>query len=103
MLTPLKPAGAVTRVVLGVGFFILFLALWAAVTHGGIVDPQFLASPLAALRAGIDLFANFSFHIDVGLTVWRVLGGLRRGRRHRHRGEEQQRDRQAGDPAHSVH
>jgi NitT/TauT family transport system permease protein len=76
MLTPLKPAGAVTRVVLGVGFFILFLALWAAVTHGGIVDPQFLASPLAALRAGVDLFANFSFHIDVGLTVWRVLGGF---------------------------
>ena len=76
MLTPLKPVGAGARVVLGVGFFVLFFALWAAVTFGGLVDRQFLADPVTALEAGIDLFANYSFHIDVGLTVWRVLGGF---------------------------
>jgi len=76
MLTPLKPVGTGARVVLGVGFFVLFFALWAAVTFGGLVDRQFLADPVTALEAGIDLFANYSFHIDVGLTVWRVLGGF---------------------------
>ena len=76
MFTPLKPAGAGTRVVLGVSFFVLFLALWAGVTFGGLVDSQFLANPVAAFRAGVDLFANYSFHIDVGLTVWRVVGGF---------------------------
>lgn len=76
MLTPLKPVGAGAKAVFGVGFFILFFALWTAATFAGLVDPRFLVDPLTALRAGIDLFANFSFHLDVGLTVWRVLGGF---------------------------
>jgi NitT/TauT family transport system permease protein len=76
MLTPLKPAGAGARAALGIAFFLLFFVLWAAVTFGGLVQPQFLANPYAALQAGIDLFVNHAFHIDVGLTVWRVLGGF---------------------------
>jgi NitT/TauT family transport system permease protein len=76
MLTPLKPVGAGIRAVLGVSFFLLFFALWAAVTFGGMVERQFLADPVAAFEAGIELFAKYSFHVDVGLTVWRVLGGF---------------------------
>jgi NitT/TauT family transport system permease protein len=76
MLTPLKPVSTGARAALGIAFFLLFFVLWATVTFGGLVQPQFLASPYAALLAGIDLFVNFSFHIDVGLTVWRVLGGF---------------------------
>lgn len=76
MLTPLKPVGTGARVVLGITFFVVFIALWAAVSFGGLVTPQFLANPVAALNAGIELFTKYSFHIDVGLTVWRVLGGF---------------------------
>ncbi|MCW5773452.1 MAG: ABC transporter permease [Rhodospirillaceae bacterium] len=76
MLTPLKPVSTGTYLVLGIGFFVLFFALWGAVTFGGLVDRQFLADPISAFRAGIDLFVNYSFYIDVGLTVWRVVGGF---------------------------
>jgi NitT/TauT family transport system permease protein len=76
MLTPLKPVRAGPRFALGVAFFVLFFAVWLAVTYAGLVRPQFLAGPIAALRAGIDLFVNYGFYIDVGLTVWRVVGGF---------------------------
>jgi len=76
MLTPLKPVGTGARVLLGISFFVLFVAVWAAVTYGGLVAPNFLANPVAMVHAGIELFEKYSFHIDVGLTVWRVLGGF---------------------------
>ena len=76
MLTPLKPVGAGARVALGIAFFVLFFALWSLVTYSGWVSPQFLADPVTAFFAGVELFSNFGFHIDVGLTVWRVLGGF---------------------------
>jgi NitT/TauT family transport system permease protein len=75
-MEPLKPVSAGARVVLGVGFFVLFIGLWAAVTYGGVVQPLFLASPGAALAAGISLFIEYNFLGDIGMTVWRVLGGF---------------------------
>lgn len=76
MMTPLKPVGAGARVILGISFFVVFVAMWGAITYGGLVAPNFLANPVAMVEAGIELFAKYSFHIDVGLTVWRVLGGF---------------------------
>jgi len=75
-MEPLKPVSAGARVVLGIGFFVLFIGLWAAVTYGGVVQPLFLASPGAALVAGISLFTEYNFLGDIGMTVWRVLGGF---------------------------
>jgi NitT/TauT family transport system permease protein len=63
-------------VVLGVSFFILFFALWAAVTFGGWVSKTFLADPLTMVKSGYDLLANQGFIKDIGMTVWRVLGGF---------------------------
>ena len=62
--------------VLGVSFFILFFALWAAVTFGGLVSKTFLADPLTMVRSGYDLLVNQGFIKDIGMTVWRVLGGF---------------------------
>ena len=76
MLTPLKPVGARARAILGISFFVLFVALWSAVSYSGLVAPHFLANPVATVGAGLNLFAIYSFQIDVGLTVWRVLGGF---------------------------
>ncbi|MBX3659145.1 MAG: ABC transporter permease [Ramlibacter sp.] len=75
-MRPLQPVSPGTRAVLGVSFFILFFALWAAVTLGGYVSRTFLADPLTMVRSGWDLLANQGFARDIGMTVWRVLGGF---------------------------
>jgi NitT/TauT family transport system permease protein len=75
-LTPLKPVSRGARLALGAAFFALFFALWAAVTFGGLVSRTFLADPLTMLREGYLLFTQHGFIKDVGLTVWRVLGGF---------------------------
>ena len=64
------------RWALGIGFFVLFFAVWAFFTLGGFVSPTFLASPLTMLREGVLLFTEYGFIKDVGMTVWRVLGGF---------------------------
>jgi NitT/TauT family transport system permease protein len=75
-MKPLQPVAHGTRVVLGVSFFILFTALWAGVTFGGIVSKTFLADPLQMLRSGWLLLTEMGFAFDIGMTVWRVLGGF---------------------------
>jgi NitT/TauT family transport system permease protein len=54
----------------------LFVAAWAAVTFGGLIDGMFLKDPVYTLKIGIDLFAEFGFIKDVGITIWRVVGGF---------------------------
>jgi NitT/TauT family transport system permease protein len=76
MFTPLKPVSTRARVALGLSFFVLFFALWSAVTFTGLVDKDFLANPWLTLKSGYELFAKHGFHIDIGITVWRVLGGF---------------------------
>ena len=75
-MKPLQPVTPSTRIVLGISFFILFFALWAAVTFGGVVSKTFLADPLTMVRSGYDLLVNQSFIKDIGMTVWRVFGGF---------------------------
>src|SRR5690348_5910718 len=76
LLTPLKPISPGLRTALGVSFFVLFVALWAGATFSGLVRPLFLADPWKTLQSGWTLFAEFGFAVDVGVTVWRVLGGF---------------------------
>jgi NitT/TauT family transport system permease protein len=73
---PLVPVAPGTRVVLGVAFFVLFVAVWAAVTFGGLVPKVFLADPLQMLNSGYTLLVEQGFAKDIGMTVWRVLGGF---------------------------
>jgi len=75
-LTPLKPVGRARKIALGIAFFILFVALWSVATLGGFVSRTFLADPVTMLREGYTLFAQHGFLKDVGMTVWRVLGGF---------------------------
>ena len=74
-LAPLEPVQPATRWLLGVAFFILFFAVWAFFTLGGFVSPTFLASPITMAKEGWLLFTEFGFLHDIGMTVWRVLGG----------------------------
>lgn len=75
-MKPLIPVAPGTRAVLGISFFVLFFLAWAAVTFGGIVPKTFLADPVTMVRSGYDLLANQGFIGDIGMTVWRVLGGF---------------------------
>src|SRR3546814_17918006 len=81
--SPLKPVSPGRRTVLGILFFVLFIAAWAAVTLGGIVPPLFLADPLKAALAGVSLFTEYGFAGDIGDHVWRVLGGFIRSEERR--------------------
>jgi len=75
-LTPLKPVTPGARIALGVAFFVLFFAVWAAATFGGFVSPTFLADPASMLREGWILLTQHGFMKDIALTIWRVVGGF---------------------------
>ena len=75
-MKPLKPVSRARKVALGVAFFVVFVALWSVATLGGFVSKTFLADPMTMLREGYLLFAQHGFAKDVGMTVWRVVGGF---------------------------
>ena len=75
-LKPLVPVTLERRIVLGVAFFVGFVGLWFLLTWSGAVPRVFLASPLQTLLSGWDLFATQKFGFDVGMTIWRVVGGF---------------------------
>ncbi|MBC7608393.1 MAG: ABC transporter permease [Polaromonas sp.] len=75
-MRPLQPVKPGTRIALGISFFILFFAVWAVFTLGGYVSKTFLADPITMVRSGYDLLVNQGFIKDIGMTVWRVLGGF---------------------------
>ncbi len=76
LFEPLKPVSPGWRIALGIVGFALFFALWGAATWGGWVKPLFLASPAKTLETGIELFLEYNFIVDVGVTIWRVVGGF---------------------------
>ena len=75
-MKPLQPVAPGTRVVLGIAFFVLFFAVWAVATLGGFVQKTFLADPITMVKSGWVLLAEMDFAEDIGMTVWRVLGGF---------------------------
>ena len=75
-MTPLKPVAPGRKAVLGIAFFVLFVAAWSAATFGGFVQKTFLADPWTMVQEGWSLFVRYGFARDVGITVWRVLGGF---------------------------
>jgi len=76
VFAPLEPIGARSRVLLGLGFFVVFVLVWALATLGGFVSPTFLASPPTMVKEGWLLFTEYGFIGDIGMTVWRVFGGF---------------------------
>jgi NitT/TauT family transport system permease protein len=76
MPRPLEPVGQGARVALGISFFVLFAAAWAVATLGGYVSKTFLADPITMLQDGWVLLTRFGFLYDIGMTVWRVVGGF---------------------------
>ena len=75
-MKPLTPVLPGTRIVLGVAFFVLFVAAWSVATFGGFVSKTFLADPLQMLSSGYTLLVHQGFLLDISMTVWRVVGGF---------------------------
>jgi NitT/TauT family transport system permease protein len=75
MPRPLEPVSPSARTLLGISFFVLFAGVWAFATLGGYVSRTFLADPITMLRDGWLLLTQFGFLGDIGVTVWRVVGG----------------------------
>src|ERR1700741_4852277 len=76
LMRPLEPTTSTQRVVYGLAFFVLFVALWSWATFGGHVSKTFLANPLAMLQEGWELLTKHGFLFDIGMTIWRVVGGF---------------------------
>lgn len=75
-MKPLKPVSTGTRIGLGLAFFALFVAAWSVATFGGYVQRLFLADPLTMVGEGYRLLVEFGFLHDIGMTIWRVVGGF---------------------------
>jgi NitT/TauT family transport system permease protein len=76
VMRPLDPVTPKQRVAYGFAFFVLFVALWAWATFGGHVSKTFLANPLTMLEEGWELLIKHGFLFDIGMTIWRVVGGF---------------------------
>jgi NitT/TauT family transport system permease protein len=76
MLRPLEPVSRRASIALGISFFVLFVAAWAFATLGGFVSKTFLADPITMVEDGWVLLTRFGFMTDIGVTVWRVVGGF---------------------------
>jgi len=75
-LKPLTPVAPGARIALGVAFFVVFVAAWAVATLGGFVSKTFLADPITMVKSGWTLLTQMGFAEDIGMTVWRVVGGF---------------------------
>jgi NitT/TauT family transport system permease protein len=75
-MRPLQPVSREARAVLGVSFFVVFVAFWAWITLGGHVSRVFLADPWSMLKDGWRLLVEDNFAFDIGVTMWRVFGGF---------------------------
>jgi NitT/TauT family transport system permease protein len=73
---PLAPISHAARVALGILFFVLFFAAWGYATLGGYVSKTFLADPLTMIDEGWLLLTRHGFGYDIGISIWRVLGGF---------------------------
>src|ERR1043165_4342352 len=75
-MRPLDPVTSRQRAAYGLAFFVLFVALWSWATFGGHVSKTFLANPLTMVQEGYDLLVKQGFVFDIGMTIWRVVGGF---------------------------
>jgi NitT/TauT family transport system permease protein len=76
LLAPKEPIPRALAVGLGIAAFVLVLALWAALTYGGAIQPLFLPKPGTVAKAWYDMFAHEDFLSDVWASFWRILVGF---------------------------
>lgn len=58
----------------GLSIFVI-ACIWQLVSSMEIINPLFLPSPASVILAGYQLFSNFGFLNDIGISFYRVLCG----------------------------
>lgn len=76
MFRPFQPVRSQTRIALGLAFFLFFVGFWSFFTFGGFVPRHFLVDPVTMVGDGWYLLFERNFSYDIGMTVWRVVGGF---------------------------
>ena len=75
-LSPREPIPKGLYLILALSSFAFFLIIWSILTYGRLVDPLFLPSPGRVFQAGVDLFSELGFTIDILNSVYRVMMGF---------------------------
>jgi NitT/TauT family transport system permease protein len=75
-LSPREPIPKSLYLILALSSFGFFLILWSVLTYGGFVDSLFLPSPGRVFQAGVDLFVELNFTVDILNSVYRVMLGF---------------------------
>ena len=76
LLTPKEPIPRRLSVGLGIGGFVVVVAVWAVLTYGGLIDPLFLPKPGTVATALYDMFVHEDFISDVWASTYRILVGF---------------------------
>ena len=76
LLSPREPIPKSLYLILALSSFAFILIIWSILTYGGLVDSLFLPSPGRVFRAGVDLFSELGFTIDILNSVYRVMMGF---------------------------
>jgi NitT/TauT family transport system permease protein len=76
LLSPREPIPKSLYLILALSSFAFILIIWSILTYGGFVDSLFLPSPGRVFKAGVDLFSELGFTIDILNSVYRVMMGF---------------------------
>jgi NitT/TauT family transport system permease protein len=76
LLAPKEPIPRGLAIALGVGSFVVVLAVWSILTYGGVIEPLFLPEPGTVAKALYDMFAHENFLSDVWASFWRIIVGF---------------------------
>jgi NitT/TauT family transport system permease protein len=76
LLTPKEPIPRGLAVGLGIGGFVVVVAIWAILTYGGLIEPLFLPKPGVVAQALWDMFVHEDFISDVWASTYRILVGF---------------------------
>ena len=76
LLTPKEPIPRRLSLGLGIGGFVVVVAVWAVLTYGGLIEPLFLPKPGTVATALYDMFVHEDFLSDVWASTYRIMVGF---------------------------
>ena len=76
LLTSKEPIPRGLSLGLGIGGFVVVVAVWAVLTYGELIEPLFLPKPGVVAKALWEMFVHEDFISDVWASTYRILVGF---------------------------